>query len=220
MLMEMDSKDNTDVHALLKALQSSLRFEQELGEKFNLLQELRQSKEAEENASKLLAHELEMKERLKRDDKLMYIPTDHNAINKEDESESGFLALANSAICGGITGIFDKFLGPYVLLERQNLEEMLQKLSQEEDTTSEEVGGGGSAYGNVYGSSTNMFVFIKNSIKRCTGLTTGQTFLSLTKEFKGCMQQYMEMLRNRCPPPVNTGGQVTYKLPPGAEVGS
>jgi hypothetical protein len=44
MLMDLESKDITDVHALLKALQSSLRFEQELDEKFNLLHELKQSK--------------------------------------------------------------------------------------------------------------------------------------------------------------------------------
>lgn len=42
--MDLESKDITDVHALLKALQSSLRFEQELDEKFNLLHELKQSK--------------------------------------------------------------------------------------------------------------------------------------------------------------------------------
>ena len=223
MLSELESKDVTDVHALLKALQSSIRFEQELGEKFNLLNELRQSKEAEEAAQKLLLQEQEMQQKLKRDDKLMYIPTDHDAINKEDETESGFLSLANSAICGGVSGVFDKFLGPYVLLERQNLEDMLQKLSQDEDTTSDGVMGMDSSagtYGNVYGSSTNMFVFIKNSIKRCTGLTTGQTFLSLSKEFKTCMQQYVKMLKNRCPPVITvTAQQVTYKLPPGGEIG-
>lgn len=224
MLSELESKDITDVHALLKALQSSIRFEQELGEKFNLLKELRQSKEAEEAAQKLLVQEQEMQQKLKRDDKLMYIPTDHNAINKEDETESGFLSLANSAICGGISGVFDKFLGPYVLLERQNLEDMLHKLSQDEDTTSEGVMGMDSSagtYGNVYGSSTNMFVFIKNSIKRCTGLTTGQTFLSLSKEFKTCMQQYVKMLKSRCPPASTvTAQQVTYKIPPGGEIGN
>ena len=43
-----------------------------------------------------------------------------------------------------------------------------------------------------------MFVFIKNSIKRCTALTTGQTFFALTKEFKACMMQYVKMLSVRC----------------------
>jgi hypothetical protein len=30
-----------------------------------------------------------------------------------------------------MSGVFDKFMGSYVMLERQNLEELLQKLSQE-----------------------------------------------------------------------------------------
>ena len=64
----------------------------------------------------------------------MYIPTDHDALNAADETESGFLTLANSAIAGGISGVFDKFLGMYVNLERQNLEDMLRRLSEEEDT--------------------------------------------------------------------------------------
>lgn len=42
MLTEMESQDRMDVHALLKALQSALRFESEMSDKFNLLQELQQ----------------------------------------------------------------------------------------------------------------------------------------------------------------------------------
>jgi hypothetical protein len=107
-----------------------------------------------------------------------------------------------------------------VLLERQNLEDMLQRLSQEEDTTAEGEGSG-STYGNIYGSSTAMFVFIKTSTKRCTALTTGQTFLSLSKEFKTCMMQYVDLLMRRCPPSVPLGGGsnlVTYKLPVNGEL--
>ncbi len=65
-----------------------------------------------------------------------------------------------------------------------------------------------------------MFVFIKNSIKRCTALTTGQTFLSLTKEFKTCMQQYADMLRARCPAQVTFNGPgqpLQARLAPGQE---
>ncbi|KAJ1418318.1 Vps53-like protein, partial [Ochromonadaceae sp. CCMP2298] len=150
LLTEMESTDSTDVHILLKALQSTLRFEQEMTDRFNLLQEL--SKESEE---------VRADEQLKRDDKLMYIPTDHTAANKEDETGSGFIALAHSTI-SGVSGVFDKFLGSYVLLERQNLEDMLHRLSMEEDTTAEGAGlAGTSSNGNVYGSSTSMFVFIK-----------------------------------------------------------
>jgi hypothetical protein len=35
-----------------------------------------------------------------------------------------------TSIGAGMSGVFDKFMGSYVLLERQNLDEMLQKLSQ------------------------------------------------------------------------------------------
>ena len=99
----------------------------------------------------------------------------------------------------------------YVLLERQNLEEMLTKLSQEEDMAELSGGGGGgggeeggaaTVYGNVYSSATSMFVFIKNSIKRCTALSSGATFLSLCREFQTCLQRYCEMLRLRCPVPI------------------
>eukprot|EP01038_Epipyxis_sp_PR26KG_P011126 gene11126-14933_t len=225
MLTDLDSRDSTDVHTLLKALQSALRFEVEMNEKFNVGELIRSCKESEEAKEKLKIMEAATHQKLKKDDKLMYVPTDHNAINEEDETESGFLALAHASIVGGISGVFDKFLGPYVLLERQNLEELLTRLSQEEDTTSEGVGMSGGGYGssaktnfgNVYGSSSSMFVFIKNSIKRCTALTTGQTFLSLSKEFKACMQQYVELLRNRCPQ--GSGNPPVYKIPPGGEVG-
>jgi hypothetical protein len=217
LLSDMESRDSSDVTSLLKALQSALRFEQEMVERFNLLVELRQSKEIEASQARSTAQDNETKLKLKKDDKIMYIPVDHNAANLSDETESGFLSLANASISGGISGVFDKFLGSYVLLERQNLEDLLQRLSQEEDVAGEESGAGVSTHGNVYNSSTNMFVFIKKSITRCTALTTGQTFLSLSKEFKTCMQQYAELLRNRLPPPA--GQPPIYRLPIGGEIG-
>lgn len=206
LLTSMESKDETDVHALLKALQTALRFEQEMTSRF--------ANGGIPNTV-LVGGDAKL-DNLKSSEKLMYVPTDHTAISNEDEESSGFVKLAQSSIAGGITGVFDKFLGSYVLLERHNLEEMLNKLSVEEDTASN-TNGDESGVGNVYGSSMNMFVFIKNSIKRCTALTTGQTFLSLIKELKTCMLQYGEMMRKRCPIPV--GNPPTYKLLPGAEVG-
>lgn len=223
MLTDLESRDATDVNALLKALKSALRFEQEMTDRFNLLHELQQSKDAEVIKAKAIAQDLETKQRLRKEEKLMYIPVDYSSKNQEDETESGFLSLAHAAVSTGISGVFDKFLGCYVLLERKNLEELLQRLASEEDVTSEGDGNGAgdNSHGNVYGSSTNMFVFIKNSIKRCTTLTTGQTFLSLSKEFKTCMHNYVEMLRNRCPPPITNmaGAPPIYRLPPGGEVG-
>ena len=111
---------------------------------------------------------------------------------------------------------FDRFLGPYVLVERQSLEDMVRRLSGEEDSTRVNESNSGSAP--VYGSAMNMFAFIKGSIKRCTTITNGQTFLSLCKEFRTCLQQYCESLQSRSVVPLMSGGVVTYKLTPGMEV--
>ena len=85
------------------------------------------------------------------------------------------------------------------------------RLRQEEGVTSEGKGTDGSTCtGSVYGSSISMFVYIKNSIKRCTALTTGPTFLSLSKEFRTCLQQYAESLKNKCP--AGSGQPPVYKV--------
>lgn len=233
LLTAMESKDQSDVHSLLKALQTTLRFEQEISSKFNVPNNCGVGNVMSSSSSavssntvssisssgRLATHKEANLEALKGQDVLLYVPTDHSITSKGDDEEAQIAVLSQS-IAGGISGVFDRFLGSYVLLERQNLEELLQRLGQEDDTTK---GGddasdrsGSSSTGNVYGSSMHMFVFIKNSIKRCTALTTGQTFLSLTKEFKTCIQQYTQMLRSRCLPP--TGQPLTYRLGPGAEV--
>ena len=231
LLTAMESKDQTDVHALLKALQSTLRFEQEMGTRF--CNDLKQSISSKNNvtvtttlsiSSSNISNNLSKNsslESLRANDVLTYIPTDHSTKNIGDD-DALFLNNANTIINGGISGIYDKFLGTYVLLERQNLEELLQRLGQEEDITKgdndagDQLTSGSINCGNVYGSAMSMFVFIKNSIKRCTALTTGQTFLALTKEFKTCMQQYTKMLRSRCPSAI--GQPPVYKLSPGVEV--
>lgn len=146
LLTELESSNRTDVHTLLKALQSAIRFEQEMSDRFNLLQELQQSKEHEAAQAKQAAEDAALQHRLKKDDKLMYLPVDHTALNKTDETESGFLTLAHASILGGISGVFDHYLGSYVVLEKQNLEDMLHRLSSEEDTTSEGVGMGTGTY--------------------------------------------------------------------------
>jgi len=232
-LTALESRDAMDVHALLKALQTTLRFEQEMATRFGVGSNgatattvsgvpssassasssavstpspfpAAVSASSSSSAAVVARAENETEKRLKSQDKLMYVPTDHGAALDEDEIEAAFLRAAQESIAGGMSRVFDKFMGSYVLLERQNLEEMLQKLSQEEDTASsgDDTGGAGTVYGNVYSSSTSMFVFIKNSIKRCTALSNGTTFLSLCKEFQRCLQQYCDMLRARCPTPI------------------
>lgn len=242
LLTHLEANDNIDVHALLKALQSTLRFEQEMSARFT--SSIPSAGGGEETSASTSAsrdgvpptqtkfystkHRKEAdSEKLKEDGQIMYIPTDHSAVNGDDAEEGGFLRLAHDAICGtnGTSSVFDKFLGSYVLLERQNLEDMLLRLSEEEDTA--DSADSASKGNNVYGSSMSMFVFIKNSIKRCTAFSKGVTFLALSKELKTCMHQYIGLLHKRCPaaekiPSVFPAGGAAvsfYPLGPGAEKG-
>lgn len=73
MLTEMENSDSGDVHTLLKALQSALRFEQEMSDRFDLLNELQKSRATEEASARLSIEESEMHKRLKQEEKLMYV---------------------------------------------------------------------------------------------------------------------------------------------------
>ena len=85
-------------------------------------------------------------------------------------------------------------MAPYISLERRNLAEMMQKLINEESVDRD-----GALP--VLSSSVNMFVYIKNSVKRCTALATGQTFFDLHKVFKEALRQYADQLQAKFPPP-------------------
>ena len=159
--------DSTDVSILLKSLQTSLRFEQEMKIKFEALTTNQND-----------------------------LSFSQNIDNESNENH------ANVKTINSFSGVFDKYLEPYVKLERNNLNELLERLEKEEDiTTTSGATGVSSENDSIYGSSSNMFVFIKNSIKRCTALTNGVTFLSLTNEFKVAMLKYVESLRMRLPIP-------------------
>ena len=256
LLTRLDSKTDSlgiDVHALLKALQSTLRFEQEMAARFqddmSAADALHShhthdsssgsahgggsgggSREGEAHWQGKSGKAIDNR-KLQEEGQVLFIPTDHAGTSVDDSEEQGFLCIAHAAIVGdkSISGIYDKFLGSYVLLERQNLEDMLMRLSSEEDSADGSAGGGGddaNLRGHVFGSSMSMFVFIKNSIKRCTAFSTGITFLSLSQELKACMQQYGELLRKRCPQPEKianifpTGGPASTFYPLPADTGA
>ncbi len=255
LLGRLDKNDEIDVHALLKALKSTLRFEQEMVMRFELDKYLSKATTStigsieEEDDDGLRSSAV----RLGEEDKLMYVPTDYRADEQAREDESGFLKAAATAIVGtkGISGVFDKFLGTYVELERQNLDEMIGRINGEQDSPHELPRGGSDAEDDydltnlteeeqsqrraalafkprpcIFGSSLSIFTFIKNSIKRCTAFSTKWTFLSLSKEFKVCLGQYVNLLKQRCPQerpvpalfPADPRPAQVYKLEEGGEL--
>jgi hypothetical protein len=201
-----NTEDGADVSALLKALQTSLRFEQEMRHRF------------EESSTGFNSRISDGDDR----EGVRIISQSQTRTVLVDPMQALINERGLNATEVSISSVFDRFLGPYVKLERNNLEELLHRLEQEEDTptasTLTNSGSGSSTpIGAVYGSATQMFVFIKTSIKRCTALSNAFTFLALTKEFKSCMVQYAESLRLRLPIPTGVHNPV-YKLGPGAEV--
>jgi hypothetical protein len=91
-------------------------------------------------------------------------------------------------VLGLLSTVFDPFMGPYVLLERKNMDEMMKKVSAEE-----QVDRDGALP--VLSSSVHMFAYIKTSVRRCTALTTGQTFYKLHLAFCDCLRDYAARLR-------------------------
>lgn len=189
MLIVMESDERPDVSVLLRALQTTLRFEQEMEARFAMDPRLKKQSSGGRGES-----------------------------NPFDEEDAPPLPRAREEagpeefrIRSAISDEYDRFLGSYVVLERQNLEEMLDTLRAAEDTVADAQDKDkeqddyaapsravtGVSRTNVYDSSIQMFVFIKNSIKRCTTLTTGVTFLSLSHEFRHALRRYHESLKSK-----------------------
>ena len=159
----------------------------------------------------ILAFEAEMK-----------VSFDMQTRNSELAAEEGSESRGNFTAPPSIAEAFDAYLGPYVQLERQSLEELMDGLMHEEEATCRAEAAGTSSSGtrskDPFGSSHKMFEFIRSSLKRCTAFSTGRTYLSLSKEFRICLQHYAEKLKFRCPSPVSAkGGKPQYVISPSGE---
>jgi len=135
----------------------------------------------------------------------------------------------------GVASIaFDNFMEPYITLEEQSMKEQLVEAL--EDRTVDNRG-----ERPVFISSTNLFVYIKGSITRCTNLTKGKPFLQLYQAFSESLRKYSQILNGKLPKAIsapstlpgisiaglgsksNTSGTDTslsesYKIPKGEEV--
>lgn len=85
-------------------------------------------------------------------------------------------------------------MDPYIRLEEQSMDEQLVEALEDRtvDTRGERP---------VFISSTNLFVYIKGSITRCTALTKGNAFLLLCNAFKDSLRKYSLILNGKLPQP-------------------
>jgi vacuolar protein sorting-associated protein 53 len=90
-------------------------------------------------------------------------------------------------------------MGPYIRLEEQRMDEQLVQALDDRtvDTRGERP---------VFISSTNLFVYIKGSITRCTALTKGYALFLLYRAFKNSLKNYSQILNSKLPQPLNLQG--------------
>jgi hypothetical protein len=95
-------------------------------------------------------------------------------------------------LLGMASSAFENYMGPYIALEEQNMQDQLKEASSDStvDTRGELP---------VLISSTNLFLYIKNSITRCTTLTKGKTLFSLYRAFQRILKKYAKVLSSKYP---------------------
>ena len=133
-----------------------------------------------------------------------------------------------ASLAGLASTTFDDHMSPYVSLEERSMDEQLFNAASdnEVDTRGERP---------VFVSSTNLFIYIKNSITRCTALTKEKTFFLLQRAFQKKLRGYASVLEKKLPQPSSTTGlslalskgassqtssasSTTYRIPSGEEV--
>lgn len=100
-------------------------------------------------------------------------------------------------LLGVASSAFQSYMDPYIRLEEQSMDEQLVGALDDRavDTRGEHP---------VFISSTNIFVYIKGSITRCTALTKGHAFFLLYGSFKDSLRKYCQILDGKLPSPIAT----------------
>ena len=148
------------------------------------------------------------------------------------ETEKGDKESTVDPLIGVASNAFEDHMGPYIALEEKSMEEQLAEAL--EDRTVDNRG-----ERPVFISSTNLFVYIKGSITRCTALTKGKAFFLLYRAFQASLKKYAQILQGKLPPQISSSGvgagglpnpglvipnssnnqsTPTYRIPPGEEV--
>ena len=124
-----------------------------------------------------------------------------------------------SSLAGLASTTFDDHMSPYVSLEERSMDEQLFNAASDN-----EVDARGERP--VFVSSTNLFIYIKNSITRCTALTKEKTFFLLHRAFQKKLRGYASVLEKKLPQPQSAVGlscqsssaaSTTYRIPSGEE---
>jgi hypothetical protein len=152
------------------------------------------------------------------------------AVAALDEGRASAEQVPVEPLVGVCSSAFDDYLAPYIELEQQSMDEQLvESLGDQAVDARGELP--------VFTSSTNLFVYIKGSITRCTALTKGRAFFLLYQAFQEALQKYATVLSGKLPsasvasvgglaasvssfgnkPESTSASSASYKIPPGGE---
>eukprot|EP00249_Psilotum_nudum_P021312 c28062_g1_i1 orf=249-2780(+) len=196
-------KEKPDVATLLQALQRTLEFEEELAERFGAGKDGAAGKDddsdievndddkeqEDQHSASFIRKKYEHIAKADRD----IDPSDGSEQSSQDKF--GKHGLGNPlSFRGIISSCFEPHLTVYIELEEKTLMETLEKLIQEETWEAEE-----GSQTNILSSSTQVFLIIKRSLKRCSALTRNQTLFNLFKVFQRILKAYSGKLSSRLP---------------------
>ena len=111
-----------------------------------------------------------------------------------DEGRASAEQVPVKTLVGIASSAFDDYMGPYIALEEQSMDEQLvESLADGTVDSRGELP--------VFTSSTSLFVYIKGSITRCTAMTKGKAFFLLFQAFQDSLNKYAQILAGKLPTP-------------------
>ena len=100
--------------------------------------------------------------------------------------------VANPRFYGLISGCFEPYLVLYINAEEEKLVELMNRIKTQKENLDDD------SY-SVLSSSTDLFFFYKESLKRCSKISTRKPLLDLAKLFGKYLHNYSEILTAKLP---------------------
>jgi hypothetical protein len=209
-----DAKDQgaLDVQVLLKMLQITIKFEEELERyysKASLVQMVYEgdpdifdeSSAPDPNSYDAIRKKFkEQKQREEREKQEADILKEQAVAEAEGKKKKQLQDEQQLVFKGIISKAFAAFMNQYIDLERSNLEALLEKINKEEIWyVNETLPASERKEEPRLASSDNLFSYVQKSLKRCSKLDTRKLLFDITQEYRRGLLKYADLLRSKLP---------------------
>lgn len=191
-LYKMLSHSKPDTAAMIKALQKTIEFENELNMKYNHTLNLDQIDINDEQQTNHAAQQIRAKYN---DTNVRESTTQHNNM---------------ISFTGQISDVFVPYMSSYVEMEKHDIIELINRMNADEQWFNVHTGHNNGLTTTQtqastdqpthYNSSNELFLYIKNSIQRCSKLSKNTTLYNLyTNVYTIGLKQYADLLESHIP---------------------